>query len=132
MKFLKKRIISRDDGKPYLIRHNLFECKHFSIKIHKILLSDFDCPHDHPWAFFSIILHGGYIEHRYNDKGFVKSKIYHPFNMLYRKALDRHRLEIHQPCYTFVITFKRTRIWGFWNLTKFIPFYKYNSTQTCE
>lgn len=64
MKFFKKKVIHRGDNKPYLVRYNLFECELFSIKIHHILLSDDDCQHDHPWSFISVILWGGYTEHR--------------------------------------------------------------------
>lgn len=65
MKFLKKKkVITRGDNTPYLERWNIFECRYFSIKLHHLLLSDDDCLHDHPWAFISLILWNGYIEHR--------------------------------------------------------------------
>lgn len=147
MKFFKKRKeILRDDNSVYLIRWNLFECKYFSIKIHKILLSDHDCMHDHPWSFVSIILWGGYVEHR--EIGEILphhvnhnpceiqfesvSKIMHPFSILYRKATDIHRLEIHQPAITLVITFKKIREWGFWTKLGWIEWFKYNSNQKCD
>jgi hypothetical protein len=145
--FKKRKEIMREDGKPYLIRWNLFECKLFSIKLHRILMSDHDCFHDHPWSFMSIILWGGYVEHRertaFDEMAipgvddeyptYHTSKIFHPGNIIYRKATDKHKLEIHQPCTTLVVTFKKVREWGFWSKKgKFIPWYKYTPTQTCE
>lgn len=149
MKFLKaKKIIAREDGKPYLIRWNLFECKLFSIKIHRILRSDYDCLHDHPWAFVSVILRGGYVEHREIPQktlgsilgGFavrvapahIVSRIYHPGNILYRRATDKHKLEIHQPCTSLVITFKKVRPWGFWTKTGWVIHWKYDAKNICE
>lgn len=167
--FKKRKIIKRENEVPYLIRWNLFECPAFSIKIHKILRSDYDCLHDHPWAFLSFILRGGYVEHRdipiepkpetvaavstvknlnsngynisdmewlgYNMTYFTHkrvSKIVHPGSIIYRKAEDRHKLEIHQPALTLVITFKKTRQWGFWTKQGWVPFFKYNSNNHCE
>lgn len=81
--FVKKKIIYRGgthgDGKAYLVRYSLrwFSCKWWAVKVHNILLSDDACLHDHPWHFLSIILWGGYLEHRtierpsaaYDDNG---------------------------------------------------------------
>jgi hypothetical protein len=142
--FKKRKIIKRENDTPYLIRWNLFECPAFSVKLHKILRSDYDCLHDHPWSFISIILWGGYVEHR--DKVICEhwsvddsderlertSKIYHPGNILYRRAEDRHKLEIHQPAWTLVISFKKKRQWGFWTKAGWVPFFKYNSDASCE
>jgi hypothetical protein len=150
--FKKKKIIYRDDNTPYLIRWNLFECKYFSIKIHKGLVSDDACLHDHPWAFISLILWGGYVEHReisfekplpeeelYDDVYMPKtvtvykeiSRIYHPCSVLFRKATDIHRLEVHQPFYSLVITFKKVRDWGFWTPKGFIKWFNYNKSEHC-
>ena len=145
----KKKIIERAQGEPYLIRRNLFECPLFSIKLHKILKSDYDCLHDHPWAFVSLILRGGYVEHREvevkeqyaehivrvgaDGKCYKRvSKIYHPGQILFRNAEERHKLEIHQPATTLVFTFKKVRQWGFWTKEGWVPFFEYNSNNTCE
>src|SRR5688500_1549433 len=133
--FKKKKIINRQDGEPYLIRWNLFECRFFSIKIHKILRSDPDCLHDHPWAFVSFILWGGYVEHTIKYKSSqnqitllreTKSKIIHPFSILYRPAKWAHRLEIHQPAITLVITTKKIRQWGFFTPLRWVHWTKYD------
>lgn len=106
--FKKKKTIYRDKETILLHRWNIFECRFFSIKIHKLVGSDLACQHDHPWAFYTFLLKGGYVEH--NQKG---SKVYSRFSLLYRPARYLHRLEIHQPVWTFVITFKKERVWGF-------------------
>lgn len=132
MNFFKKRkIIYREDGSPYLIRWNIFECKYFSLKLHKILLSDYDCPHDHPWTFISLIFAGGYVEYREVNGKWI-SEIKHPLDILYRSAETKHRLELHQPAWTLVLTLKKRRQWGFWTKEGWLPWFKYNSTNSCE
>lgn len=138
--FYKRTVITREDGKPYMIRRTLFTCPWFSIKLHKILISDYDCLHDHPWAFLSLILWGGYVEHREVHKAgknavhavpIVITRIYHPGTLLYRAAQSKHKLEIHQPCWTLVVTFKKTREWGFWTPNGWVPWRNYNYAQRC-
>jgi hypothetical protein len=145
MKFLSKRIITRNDNEEYLIRWNIFQCKWFSIKIHKIILSDDDCLHDHPWAFYSFILKGGYLEHSeediYKDHtpqpwGSKKRKVAKYFkagSLLYRPAEFKHKLEIEKPVWTLVLTLKKVRQWGFWTPKGFIPWFRYKQTgDRCE
>lgn len=116
--YVEKRPIKRDDGQLYMMRWYLIKNKHFNLMIHKIVLSDHECVHDHPWNFLSLILKGGYVEHveiPLPDGTLYKtSKIYHPLSILFRKAEHRHKLEIHQPCWTLVLRFKVKRRWGFW------------------
>ena len=54
--------LAENESPIYLIRWSLFTCRWFAIKLHRILLSDDDCMHDHPWSFTSFVLWGGYIE----------------------------------------------------------------------
>lgn len=140
---MKKKIIRREDGKDYLIRYTLFTCRWFSVKIHNILSSDYDCMHDHLWAFITFILKGGYVEYMrpagVADKiisrggAFDRSKVYGRFSLLYRPANYVHRLEIHQPVWTFVITFKKTRQWGFYTKLKgWVHWRDYTPTNGCE
>ncbi|MES2004303.1 MAG: hypothetical protein V4450_07265 [Bacteroidota bacterium] len=125
--FKKKRTIYREKNRALLHRWNLFECRFFSIKIHKLMSSDSACDHDHPWAFITFLLKGGYVE--YTPTG---SKVYSRFSLLYRPAKYVHRLEIHQPVWTFVITFKKVRQWGFITPRGWIPFYEYKGGDRCE
>lgn len=123
----RKKIIYRNDHEPYLIRYSIFTCRWFAIKIHQILLSDHDCHHDHPWSFITLLLKGGYVEH--TPKG---SKLYGPGNILYRPAEYIHRLEIHQPCWSFVITFKKVRKWGFFTNAGWVEWFNYSPSNSCE
>ena len=132
---MKKRVIYRmgdNEQLPYLVRYYIFSCRWFSVKLHNILLSDDDCMHDHPWKFISIILKGGYVEHTpgIGSKD-VSKKIYHPGNILVRPAHWIHRLEIHQPAWTLVITFKKVRLWGFFTRNGWVPHYKYSEKDRC-
>ncbi len=155
-KLYKKKIIYRHDKDPYMIRYTLLTCKWFSIKIHKILLSDYDCHHDHPWSFITFILKGGYVEHRtkwvrisdmpngsiYQKHiidlegervGLQSSRLYSRWSLLYRTAEYTHQLEIHQPVWTFVITFKKVRQWGFWTkLSGWLHWKDYSQSNSCE
>ena len=124
MKFYKKTVIGRgSDNTPYLVRYSLFSCRSFAVKVHHILISDDDCLHDHPWAFITLLLSGGYGEQ--SEKGY---RYFKRFSLLFRKAQYKHALVIFKPVWTLVITFKRRREWGFWNSMGFTPWYKYNPT----
>ena len=126
-RLIKKKIIYRNPGEPYLIRYTLFTCPWFSIKVHKILLSDPSCMHDHPWAFLTFLLKGGYVER--TPKG---SKVYSRGSLLYRPASYIHKLEIHQPVWTFVITFRKIKRWGFLTPLGWVEWYKYDYAEGCE
>lgn len=155
--FIKKSIIIREgDNVPYLIRYNLLECQWFSIKVHRILQSDLDCPHDHPWPFLSIILSGGYIEcipdqdsesvyregwlRIWNSRRQELKKIFRVGAILWRPAKWIHRLELRQrrygspltPATTLVITFKKVRDWGFWTRKGWVRQEDYHAINSCE
>jgi hypothetical protein len=132
MKFYKKSVITRGDNIPYLVRYSLFSCRLFAIKIHHILISDDDCLHDHPWAFITFLLSAGYCETFIDNE---RTKFYYRprFSLLYRKAEFKHSLFLTKPVWTFVITFKKVREWGFWNSKGFTPWYKWvSSDRRCE
>lgn len=134
MILFRKRNITREDSSIYMTRWYIFDCKFFGIKLHKIVMSDYDCCHDHPWDFISIILKGGYVEHTEIKSTLIEkeSRIYHPGSILFRKAEHRHKLEIHQPCWTLVLTLKRRRKWGFWTSKGWIHWKNFVSTQNCD
>jgi hypothetical protein len=140
MQFFKKKIITRSGPhgtEPYLIRYSIFTCSLFAIKLHRILQSDDACLHDHPWAFISFILCGGYVEESPHHSTIGSNKhswkrLYGPGCILYRPARWAHRLEIFQPATTLVITFKKTRQWGFFTPKGWIEWFKYQPTEKCE
>jgi hypothetical protein len=128
MKLYKKRtVIYREDNEPYLIRYTIFTCRWFSVKVHNILLSDYDCLHDHPWTFITCILKGGYIENTETT-----SKYYGPATILYRPANFKHSLNLLRPAWTLVITFRKVREWGFWTRTGWVHWRNYTSDNSCD
>lgn len=116
------RIFDGIDNPIYLIRYSLFTCPWFAIKLHRILMSDDNCMHDHPWSFISIILWGGYVEespdysvmHKSVGFPYTLKRLYGPGSILWRPTPSVHRLVIFQPATTLVITFKKKRNWGFY------------------
>lgn len=158
--YKKSEFIREGEKTPYLIRYNLFECPWFSIKIHRILQTDNDCPHDHPWAFWSWIIKGGYIEHQVlrDGEGRVLVPANHypaetctyygrwsflrrPANWIHRLELDAiwvpylggyARRKVEVPATTLVVTFKKSREWGFWTKKGWIPWNKYKGVNKCD
>lgn len=135
-----KTTILKRAGVAYLIRHTLFRCGFFSIKLHKVLVSDVGELHDHPWHYISLILWGGYFEIVpykfglinklrpaeivYNDNHEVIGikKWYAPGSLLFRKANVPHKLELkeNQYCLSLIITSPKLREWGFLKNKKWV------------
>lgn len=99
------------------------------IFLHRIVRSDDDRdPHDHPWAFASLILIGSYRERIL--KGWIRQCLltsphfgpweprYHervtrPGMLLRNKAEHTHRVEIIKPVWSLVFAWPARRVWGF-------------------
>lgn len=117
MEYLGRRriIYDRLDNEPYLERYYLFLKNRkdfpFNIFLHKFLKSDPDDLHDHPWAFRTIILSGGYWE--FTDEGkFWRA----PLSYRYAPANTFHRVELDKSipyCWTLFIPSKSFKEWGF-------------------
>jgi hypothetical protein len=154
--FNKRIVIRREDGVPYLIRRTLVSFgTWFSIKYHQILVSDEACMHDHPWAFLTIILKGGYyewtpksqidsgeyIDSQFSITGEYENCNWHkPGSIMYRPAKWQHRLELQKdsnkglqiiPAHTLVFTFKVNRDWGFITKHGWIFWKNYNKDRHC-
>lgn len=151
--FFDKRIIRRKENIPYLIRWTIIgfgiDSSWFSIKLHNILISDEECLHNHPWAFISIILKGGYTEHTRElpwsyklskwslpviseKNGFrVQHKEFRAGSILFRPARWSHRLELKEPVWTLVFTFRKVQRWGFFTKKGWIPHWKYVENRDC-
>jgi hypothetical protein len=86
-------------------------------RIHVIKSSDNDrASHNHPWPYITVILRGGYFEHRYDVGGVLVSSMWHgPGSVLFRWSTSLHRLEVFngEPATTLFITFKKRHSWGF-------------------
>lgn len=74
------------------IKRNAF----FNVYFHKVYRSDDDTAlHDHPWWSFSIVLSGGYYEHRILNGGIHEKKWYGPGSVLFRRSGSQaHRLQL--------------------------------------
>ena len=107
-------IYDRLSNEPYLERYYLlFKNRKwfpFNIFVHKILKSDLDDLHDHPWPYFTLILKGGYWEHTLDGK-FWRS----PGHFRVASSDSFHRLEVKQnvKCWTLFIVGPKVREWGF-------------------
>jgi hypothetical protein len=114
--FGRFRIINdRIDNEPYLERYYIFLKDRttfpFNIFIHKFLKSDPDDLHNHPWAYFTFILRGGYWEYTKDSKVW-----YPPFTYRYAPANTFHRIELDStkpPCWTLFIPGYKVQDWGF-------------------
>jgi len=117
MTYLGRRrvIYDRLDNEPYLERYYIFLKNRknfpFNIFLHKFLKSDPDDLHDHPWAFRTLILYGGYWEFTEEGK-FWRG----PFSYRYANANTFHRIELDKNipfCWTLFIPSKNFKEWGF-------------------
>lgn len=116
------------DGSVYLRRYKLVRSRWFNLYLHEILRSDADaCFHDHPWWFWTLILRGGYVEHL--PKG---SFLRRPGRLYFRPARWAHRLDLHRPAWTLVLTGPRRRRWGFHTRDGWHPFRQGEDRPVCE
>lgn len=115
------------------MRRWIARCPAGTLRLHNIQQSDEGRDlHDHPFDFTSLILKGGYVEHRPDclcDK-FVPSlppcRFYGPGSVVRRRAEDLHRLElVNGPAWTLVLTGPYHRMWGFDTPDGWVPFDEY-------
>ena len=107
----------------------------FNIYLHQFLRSDDDrALHDHPWAWCSILLRGGYTEvtQRVADNGRVRALIWRTYldgSIRIHRPRFAHRLEIDplQPCWTLFITGPRVREWGFHCPRGWVPWERFTA-----
>lgn len=128
-------------GDPYLDRLRLFETPWCALFLHHIHRADRDPdPHDHPWAFISVVLAGSYREQVWPDKTepdlqgcYIRNR---PRGSL--RCLDREAAhiitKISGPLWTLVLTGRShgTDSWGFWQGGHFIPWRTYISANGAE
>lgn len=94
---------------PLLVRYYLVRCRWFGIFLHHLTRSDNARDlHDHPWAFVSLLLTGGYYEHTPAGRFWRRR-----WSLLYRPATWLHCLELERPIWTLVIRGREVRPWGF-------------------
>ncbi|MDP6582165.1 MAG: hypothetical protein QF681_16045 [Vicinamibacterales bacterium] len=119
--------INRHEGQLYLRRLRVVSCQWFGIYIHWFHASDDDCLHDHPWAFLTFILRGGYWEHTRSPNDGIVRRWHPPLAIRSRPAHWLHRVEIdsaRKPV-TIVLRGPRVRPWGFQTRAGWIPWPEY-------
>lgn len=131
---------------PYLLRWYLIPRNAWlNVYLHKFLRDDDDrALHDHPWAFVSIMLRGGYIEMtdahpgRHGVRGFcacafcIVRSVRRAPSIAFRKATHTHRVILfddgfgkRRPCWTVVVTGPKLREWGFYCPKGWVPWTKF-------
>ncbi len=116
-------ILDRESSEPYLERFYLVPrwvtlglCR---VVIHRFWKGDTDSAwHDHPWPWSSLILKGGYWEHRPHKKTKKDTRTWRgKGSFTFRKATDLHYIEMdqnHKEVWTmFVMWTPPLRDWGF-------------------
>ena len=107
---------------PYLVRW-VADFWLFSIRIHHWVGSDDQRHmHDHPWAYLTVILKGGYTD--VNTSG--ESRLT-PGCVRYFPSSHRHTVRVDRGgAWTLVVTGRERRVWGFWVNGKFRKRNKYH------
>jgi hypothetical protein len=82
--------------------------------------------HDHPFAFWSLIVAGGYWEVTAAGR-----KWYGPGRLLRRPASWQHRVELPSArrCWTLLWIGEKERSWGFWPECGFVPWREHQKKQ---
>lgn len=135
---LRRRLGVDDDGYPQPYWDRRFDWLP-TVRIHHIMSSDWDRHlHDHPFASMSLILRGRYIEimPRYREQpasrdnlpGGQWRRLRKPGDIIFRSAVDRHRLEIirGESCWSLFAMGRKTRSWGFYTEAGWVPHCEYN------
>lgn len=135
---IRSDIISHD-----YMRRWVLKLPWFTLRLHHILRGDKRGEfHDHPMSFLSVILWGGYTEHRpvrglapklqrFIDRctgGTSFAQFYRPGRVLFRRGEDLHWLELPpgKTAWTFLATSPYYREWGFQTTDGWIPAGKYD------
>lgn len=107
-----KHIVDIDNPSDvYLSRLMLIKTRLFGVYLHVIRRPDWShCEHDHPWAFTTLILRGGYVE-EIGGKEFVRR----PGYIGYRSRTFEHRITrlLRVRAVTLVIRGPDHVDWGF-------------------
>jgi hypothetical protein len=110
-------VIGKQDN-PMMERWRLLQTPWFGVYLHFIYREDLDpVPHDHPWAFWRIVLRGGYLEHYYDDPAHGRYLLRAQRRWeLGRFPTDHaHRIVLVKPdTVSLVVVGRKRRVWGFW------------------
>ena len=118
------------EGDPYLDRLRIVQTPWFGVYLHHIHRPDRDRdPHDHPWAFASLVLTGRYTEVIWNEsRTATRARTWRRFSVhRMGRSLAHIITRIEGPLWTLVITGPRRGDWGFWEDGRFVPWREYTS-----
>lgn len=123
---------SRND--PYLDRLRLLRTPLFSVYLHHIHRGETSrAGHDHPWAFWSLVLSGAYEEVVYPDKHDPDACVLRRHNQwsVHRMPLgSAHCVRIvHGLLWTLVVTGPEVNAWGFYPGGRFVPWKEYEDAE---
>jgi hypothetical protein len=126
VKLGRHRLIpDRRTGEDYMDRYYIFlkdrKWFPFNATMHRIKKSDDPIFHDHPWAYLTIVLKGGYWEHTpvFNKEGKKIAEFSTwrgPGSVIMRKSNEYHWLELDEsvgPATTLFFMGPQQRDWGF-------------------
>lgn len=117
--FMRRMTIPCLDGTDYLVRLRVVQTPWFGIYLHDIHKDDSDrAPHNHPWAFLSIVLRGRYLERVYPDPlglpSFLRTRQHGRFSIHRMGRSSAHRITFATPgLKTLIVTGRRAASWGF-------------------
>jgi hypothetical protein len=116
-----RRLTLLDRGdRPFLVRRGI-DVRLFGIYLHEINAPDpgHDM-HDHPWAFASWIIRGGYDEeHAEARKQLGEIRRWRRWSIHRMRQTDIHRITDVEPgTLTLVLRGRKTRAWGFYQVTE--------------
>ncbi len=120
------------DGDPYLDRLCIIRSPLLSVYLHHIHRRDTDQdPHDHPWAFVSLVLCGSYTERIWPDKSDPRRTVvrYRPrFSLAALGRSAAHMItSVEGELWTLVVAGPRRGDWGFWVRGQYVPWREYLS-----
>lgn len=129
-------VIGDGPNGPLLIRYRLISTRWGGVYLHHLMRSDLDRDlHDHPWAFWSLIIWRGYYEQEPLAGQWAASMPTDPPGMgippvteawerrrvtwrapltvVRHEASDRHALDLDRPAWSLIWVGPRTHEWGF-------------------
>lgn len=132
-------VIGDGPAGPLLVRYRLISTPWGGVYLHHLMRSDADRHlHDHPWAFWSLILWRGYFEvepelgqrsRSFFDRGRSRERARftwrHPISLIRHRATDRHQLALVAPAWSFIWVGRRSRDWGFHTEDGWVPWQEY-------
>jgi hypothetical protein len=107
---------------PVMIR-SVIAVAGFSVRLHRFRAGyEDEHPHDHPWAFITVVLRGGYVDISAAGVRDVLTR----GSVRYRRSSHTHRTSVAPSgATTLVLTGPLVRDWGFWIDGKLYPWRRY-------